>query len=126
MIRVSLSLALPAALLLAACETYAPPAPGATPYGTVSGGQQGEGPAAESTILEIQQRLNSQGYDAGPEDGIMGPRTRTAIQAYQADHALVPDGVPDEDLIQRLRAGVGERRSGEPSADNGGWVDPSV
>jgi len=114
-----------AALAVSACQSYpsagrgagAPP-PGAYPSPAV--------PSGESLVLEIQTRLNDQGYDAGPEDGLYGPRTRRAIQAYQADHALVPDGEPDLDLVERLQASAGERRPipEAPPAD-GGWIDPS-
>ncbi len=35
------------------------------------------------TIRSVQRRLNQLGYHAGPEDGIMGPKTSEAIWAYQ-------------------------------------------
>lgn len=122
MIRISTFFAAPALLALAACQTYSPGA-------ASSGGSYGDvsGPSAESMVLEIQQRLNAQGYNAGPEDGILGPRTHSAIQVFQADHALLPDGVADEDLVQRLRSSAGgERRGAEPAQGGGGWIDPSV
>jgi peptidoglycan hydrolase-like protein with peptidoglycan-binding domain len=31
--------------------------------------------------------------DPGPADGDFGPRTEAAVKAYQAQHALTPDGV---------------------------------
>lgn len=40
----------------------------------------------------VQQRLRELGYDPGPADGVMGPRTRTAISAYQRDMGMRVDG----------------------------------
>ena len=45
------------------------------------------------TVEEIQRRLNSLGFDAGPEDGKLGQRTRDAIRAFQKKHGLLPDGI---------------------------------
>jgi len=116
-------LILAAALVVTACET----APsrmvverlygGASGAGGGSGGGTLLGGAGESAsdirrrdmILETQQWLNRFGYNAGPEDGLMGPRTERAIKAWQADHALLPDGEADLDLLERLRASGGAR-----------------
>lgn len=99
---------------------------GARPAAPVSGGPV----AADAQLLEIQTLLNEQGYDAGPEDGIYGPQTRTAIQAWQTDHALVPDGRPDADLLMRLRTGggaaAGDAGVRADGTSSGGWVDPSI
>jgi localization factor PodJL len=40
----------------------------------------------------IQQRLAELGYDPGPIDGAMGPRTREAIKMYQNQAGLPVDG----------------------------------
>ena len=37
------------------------------------------------TILELQQGLNQLGYDVGAEDGLLGPKTVSAIKAFQSD-----------------------------------------
>jgi peptidoglycan hydrolase-like protein with peptidoglycan-binding domain len=37
-----------------------------------------------------QRTLNARGYDAGPPDGVLGPRSRSAIQKFHADHNLSP------------------------------------
>lgn len=54
-------------------------------------------PATTDTGLQFSVRnaqtvLNRLGYNAGPEDGIMGPSTRAAIRTYQSDHGLHADG----------------------------------
>lgn len=51
----------------------------------------------KSMVLEVQQMLNSKGYDAGPEDGIVGPQTREALADFQQDRGYPPTGgVTDE------------------------------
>jgi len=45
-------------------------------------------------VSGIQARLLNLGYDPGPIDGILGPRTEAAIRAFQRDHPpLVVDGI---------------------------------
>ncbi|MDD3305796.1 MAG: D-Ala-D-Ala carboxypeptidase family metallohydrolase [Acetobacterium sp.] len=41
----------------------------------------------------IQEALTNSGYDPGPVDGIAGPRTISAIKAFQSDRRLNPDGM---------------------------------
>jgi TctA family transporter len=46
-------------------------------------------------LTGVQYRLNALGFGAGPVDGIMGPRTRKAVQAFQRTYPpLAVDGVP--------------------------------
>ncbi len=45
------------------------------------------------TILEIQRQLAALGFDPGSLDGIIGPRTRAAIRAFQASRGLLVDGI---------------------------------
>jgi N-acetylmuramoyl-L-alanine amidase len=45
-------------------------------------------------VSGIQARLANLGYDPGPIDGILGPRTEAAIRAFQAKHQpLKVDGI---------------------------------
>lgn len=88
----------------------APPGP-AKPWIDPDGGQgQSQRPApagpayAPPLVRETQQRLNDLGYDAGPADGQMGPRTRSAIRAFEQDQGAPPTGAPSVDLVERLRA----------------------
>jgi Putative peptidoglycan binding domain len=41
----------------------------------------------------VQQRLQNLGFDCGPIDGIVGPRTRGAVRNFQAKFGLPPDGI---------------------------------
>lgn len=55
-------------------------------------------------VRNVQQELNRLGYSAGTPDGLYGPSTRTAIQAYQRDTGLETDGEVSADLLRALRA----------------------
>jgi peptidoglycan hydrolase-like protein with peptidoglycan-binding domain len=47
------------------------------------------------TTLGLQQRLNETGFDAGPEDGIYGPKTTAAVKRFQQYAKLhADDGDP--------------------------------
>jgi membrane-bound lytic murein transglycosylase B len=61
-------------------------------------------PLSRGEIEEMQRILNSLGFDAGAVDGLPGPRTRTAIRAFQQQHSLPPDGYPEPALLQFMRA----------------------
>lgn len=51
----------------------------------------------------VQARLSNLGYDVGPIDGQVGPRTRAAIAVFQADHDLTIDGEADATTQSSLR-----------------------
>ena len=53
-------------------------------------------------VSAIQTVLNGLGYDAGTPDGILGPGTRTAVRAYQADNGLSTTGLIDETLVETI------------------------
>lgn len=53
-------------------------------------------------VLEIQRRLTALGWDPGPLDGAMGPRTRKAIMAYQRRYGLTTSGRPTGKLLDHL------------------------
>ncbi len=41
-----------------------------------------------SLVSRVQKALNDQGYDAGPVDGVMGSKTRSALAKFQTDKGL--------------------------------------
>jgi peptidoglycan hydrolase-like protein with peptidoglycan-binding domain len=43
---------------------------------------------SQDEIQLVQVRLKEAGFDPGPIDGIMGPKTRTAIQRYRTTRGL--------------------------------------
>lgn len=63
-----------------------------------------EVPLARGEVMEMQDLLSRLGLDAGEADGIVGPATRKAVRAFQAEAALPSDGYPTAALLDRLRA----------------------
>jgi hypothetical protein len=61
-------------------------------------------PRPVPAVAEAQSQLNRLGYEAGPEDGLMGRRTRSALQAFQRDRGLTVSGRPDEATRGLLKA----------------------
>jgi peptidoglycan hydrolase-like protein with peptidoglycan-binding domain len=59
-----------------------------------------------SHVREVQEALQQSGYNPGPIDGIMGPRTKAALRRYIA---VPPPKVPSpaDEVIARFRS---ERR----------------
>lgn len=57
-------------------------------------------------IIEVQRLLSAAGYDTGPADGELGPRTQNAIVRYQATRGLRVDGQVSQQLLENLRETV--------------------
>lgn len=59
-------------------------------------------------IIAIQKKLVALNYLQLPPntelDGVLGPSTRAALQSYQSQHDLIPDGYPDHILFHTLMA----------------------
>ncbi|NLM70665.1 MAG: FHA domain-containing protein [Synergistaceae bacterium] len=64
-----------------------------------------DSPERESANRKIaaQQLLNELGYDAGPVDGKLGPRTTAAIRVFQQSRGVAWDGRVSSELIGVLR-----------------------
>ncbi len=60
-------------------------------------------------VAGTQSGLKRMGYDPGPIDGILGPRTRAAIRAYQKDHRLAVDERPTQALALHIQAQLGDQ-----------------
>ena len=51
----------------------------------------------QALVKTIQTLLADQGYDPGPADGIVGPKTRQAVKAYQQKTGMPETGQIDAD-----------------------------
>jgi peptidoglycan hydrolase-like protein with peptidoglycan-binding domain len=88
----------------AAAQQDAPDPPAEAPAQTQTEGataQDGAGENAETEerdwpgdplVAQIQQGLMDLGYDLTVVDGLMGPNTRTAIEAFQEDQGMTVNG----------------------------------
>jgi len=56
----------------------------------------------DRVIVDVQEQLQRDGYYDGPIDGILGPMTREAIAAFQADNGLAVTSVIDEPTLATL------------------------
>ena len=52
--------------------------------------------------IALQQRLTARGFDTGGADGVLGPKSRSAISAYQASIGQAATGVPSPALLRSL------------------------
>lgn len=53
-------------------------------------------------VTRVQSRLTELGYDAGPADGEFGPRTQSALMAFQKDRGLEATGETDPKTWEAL------------------------
>lgn len=56
------------------------------------GWPEGDVPLTRTQARELQTALTELGYDTQGIDGRIGPNSRAALRAFQADNGLVPDG----------------------------------
>lgn len=50
----------------------------------------------------LQKRLTARGFDTGGADGVLGPKSRAAISAYQSSRGLPATGDPSQALLNSL------------------------
>jgi lipoprotein-anchoring transpeptidase ErfK/SrfK len=58
-------------------------------------------------LREAQRLLAELGFDPGPADGLLGPRTAAAIRAFQQEQGLTVTGQAGRRLYAKLRAATG-------------------
>jgi hypothetical protein len=56
----------------------------------------------DQVVVNVQSQLQREGYYDGPVDGVLGPNTRQAIAAFQADHGLAITSAVDEPTLETL------------------------
>jgi peptidoglycan hydrolase-like protein with peptidoglycan-binding domain len=60
-------------------------------------------PLTRAELREVQNLLRSAGYDPGKPDGLMGPKTKTAIVSFEATQGIEPSAQPNLELLEALR-----------------------
>ncbi|MEP7015949.1 MAG: peptidoglycan-binding protein [Verrucomicrobiota bacterium] len=56
----------------------------------------------DQVVVNVQQQLRRDGYYSGPIDGALGPMTRQAIAAFQADNGLAITSTIDQPTLSEL------------------------
>jgi hypothetical protein len=77
---------------------YGAPYGGNAYYGNLS-----QGNTYGTAIQAVQSALARRGYYHGAIDGVLGPETRSAIRAFQAQRGLAVTGQIDKNLIRALQ-----------------------
>lgn len=72
---------------------------------------------ARATVVGIQEELIELGYRPGAVDGIMGPRTRAAIRAYQRTADLKVTGRASKELLDHMKFASPKAYAQQPSSD---------
>jgi hypothetical protein len=60
------------------------------------------GLSPDQVTVNVQEQLAAAGYYDGPIDGLLGPMTREAIAAYQADNGLAITSAIDEPTLATM------------------------
>jgi peptidoglycan hydrolase-like protein with peptidoglycan-binding domain len=93
-LTLSISMLLPTAITLAA-------AAGATADASRPGTAASRQPAPRY-VREAQRALRDLGYEPGPVDGVVGPKTKEALARYQRSEKIAVTGRLDPETMVRL------------------------
>ena len=80
-------------------STWQPPE---MPTGDASARPLAPPPPAASRVQQAQARLKAAGFDPGPPDGTLGPKTRDALRRYQRTKGLQATGELDAQTLDAL------------------------
>lgn len=57
---------------------------------------------ALSDVEKVQEKLNNEGFNAGPVDGLIGPKTTEGIRSFQESNNLTASGELNRETIDAL------------------------
>ena len=63
-----------------------------------------DAPLSRDTVIDMQNRLARLGLYKDETDGLLGPKTRSALRLFQQQQALPADGHPTQESVRRLQA----------------------
>ena len=63
-------------------------------------------PLPRATVIDMQTRLARLGFYTDEADGLVGPKTRSAVRLFQKQIGLPADGHPTGDMVARLQQAV--------------------
>lgn len=61
-------------------------------------------PLSRDTVIDVQNRLARLGLYKDDTDGLLGPKTRSALRLFQQQSSLPADGHPSAETVRRLQA----------------------
>ena len=73
----------------------------------------------KASIRDLQDTLNRLGYSIGAPNGIVGPRTRAAISAFERRMGLSPTGRATTFILAQAKTALKARRSPQAAAGDG-------
>lgn len=79
-----------------------------------------------NSVLDLQRRLSSLGFNPGPLDGIRGDLTIAATRAFQEKFGLVVDGVAGPQTSRALLQATTPAKPGRPEPDKSAMQDAPV
>jgi N-acetylmuramoyl-L-alanine amidase len=71
-------------------------------------------PFVGDDVVELQRRLLDMGFDCGRADGIFGANTQAALQEFQRNVGLIPDGTCGPMTLKMLHRLVPRASGGQP------------
>ena len=71
--------------------------------------------STQSSISQLQQALNDKGYNAGPVDGVDGPKTQAALKQFQQSQGIAASGKADNQTLAALGVSGGSPASSQSS-----------
>lgn len=75
-----------------------------------------ETPLSAEDRTDAQEDLARLGFDPGAPDGVIGGKTRHALQAWQKARGLIADGYLSVEMVQRLHADASPPAQAKPAA----------
>jgi len=70
--------------------------------GALASGPGEAGALSVAQVQTMQRLLNELGFDTGTPDGLVGPRTQSALRRFQSTHGLPADGHPAPSVLAKL------------------------
>lgn len=86
----------------------------------------GQSQAANPELVkQAQEKLSAAGHDAGPSDGVMGPKTQAALKKFQESKGMEASGQLDQETLAALEIDEAGSASAGSSSSTGASSSPS-
>src|SRR5262245_5271115 len=63
-------------------------------------------PLSRDTVVDVQTRLARLGFYTDETDGLLGPKTRSAVRLFQKQVGMPADGHPTPEMVAKLQQAV--------------------